>query len=466
MTKEEFHKIADRLAELLKATEFEGNCYVVGGAVRDFVMGEAIKDIDLCATLPNGGIRLSEWLHGNGLLVHEPVVYPTYGTTMFRLKDFPNEEIEAVHTRKEQYKDKNSRNPETCYGTLEEDAFRRDLTINSLYYNISTKEVIDPTGKGLEDIKNQRIRITNGNPDIVLNDDPLRVLRVVRFASRYGWEIEEETWQSLKRNASRLSIISQERITDEFGKMITCNNPVMALEMLKETGAMKYVIPELEETYGLKQNKYHFGDVWEHTLKTVGNTPNNLVLRVAALLHDIGKINCRTVDDDGNVHFYQHELYSAELCDTILRRMKYPNGFIKQVKQLVKNHMRTKAWKDDCSHMRLKSLRKMWYELGSDMDLCLELVHADNMSHAPEYCMPNQVGNIRERIKEMKEEGIDMAEYSLPVNGKDVMDVLMISPCEEVRKCLDWLLKFAFADPKTERRQFLYLIKKFRKETK
>lgn len=460
MTHELYIQICDYLQDIIEGTLFENHCFAVGGCLRDEILGHEIKDIDLCIDLPDGGIDFANWLYKEKLLTHEPVVYPTYGTAMFCLKEFPDVELEVVQTRKEQYKDKNSRNPEVVFGSLQEDCFRRDLTINSLYYDISKNVYIDLTGKGYNDIQNHIIR-TTGEPDVIFLDDPLRILRVCRFSSRYGWEIEENTFEGMKRNVNRLSIITKERIQDEFNKMLVCDKPVMALNLIKEIGAMKYIIPELEETYGLKQNKSHFGDVWEHTLKVVENTRNDLELRMAALLHDIGKINTRTVDDNGNVHFYKHELVSSEMCHTILRRLKYSNDFIQTVQILVKNHMRTKNFGNDCSHMKDKTLRKMQYELGDDMMKCLELIDADNKAHAPEYCMPNQVENIKKRLEKFKEDGTSMENYKLPVNGNDVMEALGIEPCAKVKECLDWLMKFAFNNPKISREELLTKIKQY-----
>lgn len=461
MTHELYIQICDYLQDMIEGTQFENTVFVCGGAVRDEIMGHPIKDIDLCVELENGGIDFANWLYKRGLLAFPPVVYPTYGTAMFQLAAFPNVELEVVQTRKEQYKDKNSRNPEVVFGSLKDDCFRRDLTINSLYYDISRNVYIDLTDKGYHDIENHIIRTTN-EPDIIFLDDPLRILRVCRFSSRYGWEIEEKTFEGMKRNVDRLSIITKERIQDEFNKMLVCDNPVIALNLIKGIGAMKYIIPELEETYGLKQNKYHFGDVFEHTLKVVENTKNDLELRMAALLHDIGKINTRTIDDNGNVHFYKHEFVSAEMCDTILRRLKYSNDFIRTVQILTKNHMRTKNWGDNCNHMKDKTLRKMQYELGDNMMKCLELIDADNKAHAIEYCMPNQVRNIIKRLEQFKEEGIGMENYKLPVNGNDVMKTLKIEPCAQVKECLNWLLKFAFNNPKITREELLKNIKQFK----
>lgn len=158
MTKDEFYKIVLYLKKLIQGTKFDGKTYVVGGAVRDLYMGKDINDIDIVVELPNGGIELAEWMEENDHTCGSVVTYPTYGTAMFRLKDFSNVEIECVHTRKEQYKDKNSRNPETEYGTLYEDIMRRDFTCNTLLYDITNCQVLDLTGKGIEDIKNKIIR--------------------------------------------------------------------------------------------------------------------------------------------------------------------------------------------------------------------------------------------------------------------------------------------------------------------
>lgn len=453
------------LKKIIKNSPYESRIHIVGGFIRDFLLNksETSKDIDLCVELPNVGIDFANQLYNKGLLIHKPVIYPTYGTAMFCLKEFPDVELEVVQTRKEQYKDKNSRNPEVVFGSIEEDCKRRDLTINSLYYDISKNVYIDLTGKGYNDIKNHIIRTTS-QPDVIFLDDPLRILRVCRFSSRYGWKIEKETFESMKRNVGRLSIITKERIQDEFNKMLVCDNPVMALNLIKDINAMKYIIPELEETYDITQNEYHnYNTIWQHILKVVENTRDDLQLRMSALLHDIGKIKTRTVDDNGNVHFYKHELVSAEMCDIILRRLKYSNDFIKTVQILVKNHMRCKNIGNFCEKLKDKTLRKMQYELGDNMMKCLELIDADNKAHAPEYCMPNQVENIKKRLDKFNEDGTSTENYKLPVNGNDVMEVLGIEPCAKVKECLDWLMKFAFVNPKITKEELLNKIKQFKK---
>ena len=473
MTKDKFYKIVLYIKDLINGTEFDGKTYVVGGAVRDLLMNKEIKDIDICVELPNGGIDFAKWMEENKHTHGSVVTYPTYGTAMFRMKEYPEVEIECVQTRKEQYKDKNSRNPETEYGTLYEDAMRRDLTINSLFLNISTNQIVDCCG-GLNDIKNHVIRVTS-TPEIVYEDDALRILRCVRFFSRFhaennDWDIEEDTLKGIWYKVDRLSIITKERIADELNKMLMCDDPVCAMRVLVDIGAMRYVIPELCEAVEMEQNKYHIGTVFEHTMKVlemVVKRPywgsSQLEVRMAALLHDIGKIKVKTIDENGNVHFYKHELASAELTETILRRLKYSNDFIDDVKFLVKNHMRTKQWGDYCEHMKDKTLRKLQYECGFRRFVRLSiLIDADNKSHAEGYCLPNQVQMMWKRTNEMVDEGTDMFDYKLPIDGNDVMENKGIKPCKEVKEYLDYAMKLVYNNPKITRTELLKHVKGYK----
>lgn len=452
MTNKEYQEICDYLRTLTLGSKWENHIYTVGGAVRDSVMGNPIKDIDIVLDFPNGGIEFSQWLYENNYLIRKPITYPTYGTSMFVLTEFPSCEIEAVHTRKEQYKDKDSRNPEQEYGSIEDDAFRRDLTINALYYNITERKVCDPTNSGINDINEQIIRVTNPNPDIVFTEDPLRILRAIRFFTRYdGFSICDKTLTSMKNNVDRLNIISKERIADELNKMLLSDKPSKAIRMVCEIGAMKYVIPEVDTLKSIKQNKYHFGNVFEHTMAVLDNLSscNNLVVRMAGLLHDIGKINTFSEDENGNVHFYKHELESEQLCSIILKRLRYSNDFIDEVAFLCKNHMKTKNWGDDKSKIKDKTLRKLQYEcktLDRFMRL-LALIDADNKSHAAEYCLHDNVNNILEKVKEMTENGMTMFNYKLPLNGNDVMAIKGIKPGREVKEVLDYVLKLCFNNP-------------------
>ena len=491
MKYEVYTKIKKFLGEVIAGTEWEGHVYTVGGCVRDELMGSEIKDIDLCVSLPSGGIRFAEWLRDNGYTQKGVTVYPNYGTAMLHLKAFPDVELEFVQTRKEKYIDHSCRNPETAFGTIEDDCMRRDLTINALYSNVSTGEIVDITGKGVDDIKNHVIRTPN-EPDVIYDDDPLRILRCIRFASRYGWEIEKETYDGMKRNVHRLAIITKERVKDELDKMLTCLHPVMAMELLRKTGAMHYVIPELEETYEMAQNEYHFGTVWEHILAVLSNLKSDrLELRMAALLHDIGKIRVRTMEDGKaaiereqsqiglnsaeceqsrpkvKVHFLKHELASADMVDEVLRPLHYSNDFINEVTFLVKCHMDCKKWGYECEQMKSKKLRKLQYECKTEKrfrDLML-LIDADNNAHVSDRCMPRQVELILRRTEEMKHEGSAMFGYKLPLTGKDVMEIKDIQPGPRVKECLDYLMKLAFVNPLRDKEVVIKHLKGYKLQT-
>ena len=242
MDKSIYIEIRDRLKTLISGTEFENRVFFVGGCCRDDIMGCEIKDIDISVALPDGGIRLAQWLHAEGHTVSEPSVFHDYHTAKFRLAEYPEIELESVQTRKESYPDRESRNPVTSYGTHEEDCMRRDLTVNALYQNVSTGEIVDITGKGLDDIHDHIIR-TPADPYRTYDEDPLRILRCVRFAARFGWEIEKETLAAMVEMVPRMSILTPARISEEFLKMLQDDRPAMAVELLCDIKAIGYILP-------------------------------------------------------------------------------------------------------------------------------------------------------------------------------------------------------------------------------
>lgn len=413
------------IAKLIKNTKWENNVYLVGGAVRDLLMGRPIKDIDLCISKVDGGIEFAEWIcketdcFKNG---SNPVVFTKFGTAKFNLRSIDKiskVDIECVQTRKEQYHDENSRKPETTYGTILEDCLRRDLTINALYVNISTDEVLDPSGKGLDDMHNCILR-TPSDPDIVFKDDALRQLRVIRFASRFGWGIEKDTWIGIVKNAYRLDTISQERITDEINKILISPRPSYGIRQLYRCGLLKKVLPEVFNLIGCIQGHQHFGDVFEHTMATLEKTKPIVEYRMAALLHDIAKPECRSVVN-GVIHFFSHEYRGATMATEILKRMKYSNLEVKTIVNAVKNHMRFKQSGNHCPSN--KSLRKFIADVGNDqIDIILDVINADNNSHDELFNIPDQVDLIREKIKEMSEIEKVSDKLELPINGNDIME--------------------------------------------
>ena len=453
MTK--FVTITEYIKDIIKGTLFENRVYVVGGSIRDLKMKRPIKDIDLVVDIENGGVKFAKFCMDSNLLTHDVVFFERFGAVMFSFKSFPDDQIECVMTRGEKYPDRNSRNPETVFAPIEEDCIRRDLTINALYYNISTGEIVDMVG-GLNDIENKVIRTTNENPDIVFDDDPLRICRVIRFSCRYGWEIEPKTYESMKRYVDRLEIISKERIKDEFNKILLSDNASMGIRTLCDIGAMKYIIPEVDEMIGMEQNAFHFGDVFEHTMALLDYDvkhfqSEDITVRLALLLHDIGKIRTRSVGIDGRVHFYEHEYVGGEMVVDILKRLKYDNKTIYIVQFLVKNHMRTKNFGNDCVKIKTKHFNKLAHTCKNEYRYksLARVIDCDNNSHKSDHNITGQYDYFIAHL----DDAVKMFNYKLPVNGNDVMEVLNVSGGVLVKKVLDKLMTRAFPNPDTLTRE-------------
>ena len=444
MTLQEYSDIRDYLMEIFLDTEFFGKVYCVGGCVRDYVRGVPPKDIDLVVEIEGGGLMLASVLWKSGYLVSKPLEYRDFGVTKFRLSKFPEHEIEAVHTRLEDYFE-NSRNPKTEYGGIECDWKRRDFTINSLYQSLWLDKIFDPSGKGIEDIRMGIIRTTS-DANTTFQEDPLRILRAIRFASCFGYKFDEECISGMCKNSNRLSLVSYERIESEVTKILTSENPKFGMETLGKTGCIKHVDPYLEAMIYLEQNKYHIGTVWEHTLEVIDKLKGQDKITLwAGLLHDIGKVTCKTIGDDGRVHFIGHAEVGANWAVDTLRYLGFSNQEIKEISELILHHMDFK----NNLFPKDKKLRKLQHQLGRDQYLRLwNLIEADNMSHAPGYCIEGQRDYVLSRP-------MDMFDYKLPVTGYDVMEVRKIPGGPLVRKYLEHLLKLAYVNPELTKEDML-----------
>lgn len=455
MTPERYNEILAFLRDAIAGTPWEGNLFAVGGCCRDLAMGETIHDIDLAVSLPDGGVAFAEWLYEKGLTAAEPVYFRKYGTARLHLAEYPHVELELVQTRSEKYTDRTTRNPSVCFGSIEDDCFRRDLTINSLYQNVTTGELLDITGRGLSDIRAHIIR-TPSDPDITFDDDPVRILRAVRFAARFGWEIDPAAMEAMKRYSHRLSIISPERLYGEFEKILLCPRPAMALRLLREVGAMELVIPELCLTFDLSQSKLHFGTVWEHTLATVDGVGADITLRMAALLHDIGKIEARTVAPDGSIRFPGHNRLSKAIVNRILSRFRCRKPFIDRVVFLCANHEAAKSWGPRAEKMTDADLRRLQYRCSTRQrfENLLSLINADNRAYAPDFCMPDQVKAIRSRAEKLvRKDGRPMYGYHLPLKPSRISRILRTSDTRAIERCSEKLLARAFGNPRLSREE-------------
>lgn len=247
MNRERYMGIRKTLADAIKGTEWENHVYLVGGCCRDDIMGEEIHDIDIAIDMPNGGVRFAQWLHDTRRTPHgrKPLIFEHFGTAKVRLRDYPDDIIDCVQTRKDRYVYEENPDPEKNFGTIDEDALRRDLTINSLYINISTNELLDPTGKGIADIGAHVIRTPN-IPDISLNDNPMHILRVIRFSVKFGWKIDKNLFECMKRNVAIIGESTPRRLYKELKAIRRLKRLDVAMKLIEETGAMPYVTPMLE----------------------------------------------------------------------------------------------------------------------------------------------------------------------------------------------------------------------------
>lgn len=451
-----YEEICAYLRSLIKDTKWEGKVYAVGGCCRDMIMGREIHDIDLAVNLPNGGIEFAEYLHHKKLTVGKPLVFPRFGTARTHLKRFPADEIELVQTRKEKYTDKNSANPSTAFGTISDDCFRRDLTINSLYQNISTGEILDLTGKGIDDIRNQVIR-TPSSPDITFDDDPLRILRCIRFANKYGWNIQPETYEAMLKNVPRLSIVSPDRARGEFEKMLMSDNPAAAFGMLKETGALAYFMPELMrldfpyDRSGMT--------VWEHTMEVLSKMPPSLPLRLAALLHDVGMEQ----QWDASAGSDGHEMKSQSLVKPMLRRLKVPTETIHEAAFLVRNHNTLRDAGAHGQDLNPRKLRRLQFQCGTPerFESLLTLIDADNRFGADAGRLAQQVEAVRVKSDAFRDAGTDMFGYKLPVSEKDIRRIKRISSPAALTRCKNHLMKQAYLNPARSREEFISLLRAY-----
>ena len=438
-----YREIIEYLRKIIKDTEWEDKVFSVGGCVRDLLLKKEIKDIDLVVEVPEGGLKFTEWLKKNSFLKGDPVLYPNYGTSMFRLNDYPEYPIEAVCTRKERYPDPKTRNPETAFGTLRDDCFRRDLTINALYHNISTDKIID-LAHGISDMKNKILRTTD-EPEIIFEDDPLRILRIIRFWGKLGtdWRMTGEIIEGMRKLRKRLTILSKERVCSELLQILCTDEASRCLSYMANIEILSVILPQIDLLRGCKQGPQHFGDVFMHTLAVIDKVPKRIDLRLAALLHDSGKPNCMTLKD-GVPKFYRHEICSKEVAKEVMQNLKLPIELQRKVEFLVENHMLFKQCGDNAERLKLKKLRSYINTWGEEYtyDL-LELIDADNKSHSKEFCLPDQISRIKKIIEEEK----FWFTYKLPITGKDIMEVKEIKPGPLIKRYKKYLLLYAFSHP-------------------
>jgi poly(A) polymerase len=413
------------------ADEMGREAYVVGGYVRDIFLNRTSKDIDFVTV--GSGIELAQKvasLLGKGAHLS---VFATYGTAQVKWKGL---ELEFVGARKESYT-RDSRNPIVENGTLEDDQKRRDFTINAMAICVNGDrfgELVDPFN-GLIDLHHKTIR-TPMDPDITFSDDPLRMMRAIRFATQLEFEILPETYDAIVRNKERIEIITKERINDELGKIIRSRRPSIGFTLLETCGLLELIFPELHALKGVDtmEGKGH-KDNFYHTLQVVDNIcdkTDNEWLRWAALLHDIAKPVTKRYDAKLGWTFHNHNYIGEKMIPRIFRKMKMPsNEKMKYVAKLVGMHMRPQSIGED--GVTDSAVRRMMFDAGEDVDDLMLLAEADITSKNP-----NKVRRILENFKLVRQRMVEIEEkdrirnFQPPVDGKEIMTVFGIEPCNTI----------------------------------
>ena len=403
--------------------------YVVGGYVRDYYLYRPSSDIDVVVV--GSGVAVAEELGRE--LGAKVTIFKTYGTAMLRWRDT---EVEFVGARKESYTPE-SRNPHVEPGTLEDDQRRRDFTINAMAWSVNGDtfgELVDPFG-GMEDLDDCIIR-TPCEPDKTFSDDPLRMMRAVRFASQLGFDIDDDTFDGICRQAERIKIITKERINVELNKILASPVPSIGLTLMHNSGLLQYILPELERMSGVeRRGKHAHKDNFEHTMKVLDNVAkqsDDLWLRWAALLHDIGKPTTKAYDPKHGWTFHQHEVVGSKMIPQIFRRLKLPmNEPMRFVQKMVFLHMRPIVLSEDL--VTDSAVRRLLFEAGNDIEKLMTLCEADITSgidaKVKQFLKNFQL--VRAKMQDLEERD-RVRNFQPPITGDIIMKTYNLPPCSAI----------------------------------
>ena len=423
------HPIFKKISEC--ADKLNLPCFVIGGFVRDLILKRESNDIDVVVL--GSGIEMATELKktlGKGAYLS---VFKNFGTAQVKYKDT---EIEFVGARKESYRS-DSRKPLVENGTLEDDQNRRDFTINAMAICLNKDrfgELVDPFN-GVQDIDLKIIR-TPLDPDITFSDDPLRMLRCIRFATRLKFSIEQHTFEALSTNKERISIISQERITEELNKILLTEKPSIGFMLLDKCGLLDIILPEVAALKGVETvNGKSHKDVFLHTLQvldSVAQKSDKLWLRWAALLHDVGKPATKKFDEKIGWTFYNHNFIGEKITGRMFKRLKLPlSEDLRYVQKMVNLHMRPIALVEE--EITDSAVRRLLFEAGDDIEDLMALCEADITSKNEEKVKryTQNLVIVRQKLKDIEEKD-HVRNFQPPISGEEIMSTFQLKPCAQV----------------------------------
>ena len=436
------------LKRVLSNSKWKNKVFSVGGYERDRLLNVDSKDLDLVVEKKGGGKEFSFFLHNlfpseSSKPYEMGAGYPIWHIAFKEDVLFKGEvfgvdgaELDIVDTQKEAFPDPNTRQRVTTYGDLKEDIARRDFTVNMLLRDMSSGEIKDLTGTSKSDIERGLLREHPGvDIDKMFSDDPLRMMRLLRFQVKYGWDIPIHVIKSVKRNSNRIKIISNERIRDELVKIMKLGKLRQAVRLMKTFGLLKYILPEIESMRGVehdtKRGIHLEGDVYKHTMEVLKHAKPTVEAQLSALLHDVGKPKTQSVLED-KMQYLGHEKVGEEIAEAILRRLKFDNNVIKRVKNIVRNHMRPHDL--NRGNGGAKGLRRFIRKVGDEtVDAILDLAEADALGTLPP---DNYIPEFRKKIEEVR--SVPIREEPV-LSGREIMEVLNVKPGKIIGEIKEFL---------------------------
>lgn len=433
--------------------------YVIGGYVRDLILKRSSKDIDFVCI--GNGMELAKEVIKNLPESQGLTVFKNFGTAMIKLPDL---ELEFVGARKESYK-AHSRNPSVENGSLQDDQERRDFTINALGISLNQStygELVDPFG-GIEDLRKRIIR-TPADPNVTFSDDPLRMMRAIRFAAQLNFDIEADTFDGIVKNAERIDIVSQERITSELNKIIECAQPSYGFKLLFQANILHRIFPDMVKLHGVEKvdGKSH-KDNFYHTLQVLDNVAmrsENLWLRWAAILHDIAKPATKRFNSKVGWTFHGHEDKGARMVPEIFKNLKLPlNEKMNYVQKLVRLHLRPIALVK--TEITDSAVRRLLFEAGDEIDDLMQLCRADvtSKNHVRVQRYLENFDSVEKKLKDVEERD-SLKNFQPPVTGEQIMKYFGMKPCKDVGTIKE-MIKEAILDGiinNEEKEAFKYMI--------